>query len=322
MTDRGVLESVREGQKGQILCYVRPNRRSPARDFREKMPPQLRQKFNHTFRMLCAEGLTAAARHDSLAPLMDVGKGLWAFKEFDHRFLAFRAPTSNGVDRMVLLAGCVKERTRDANQDRAIVRAMQLMEECRTTVDWAAAAAPYGSTKLDETPLTLGEVLLESETPEPQEPKEVPVEEPTVGVTAAEVTRAINGTPSFYENVTFAELTKRTGVCYGTLNTWYKRGKLPPAQKDGRSIYWPPADGPALLAKVLELAAASNKFPGPGTCKDQPAPVMTKKELMKMADRVIEGRAKAEDFVSAVAAHREHAKKLETELKRLLGRSR
>lgn len=135
-----------EGKRGRILTYVRPNGRCPSCDFLEAAEKRMFKRFNRTFQRFCAEGMSIA-ENTTFKPMSLDGKGIWAFKEHDHRLLCFRGPDS--VDQpanpgeagktrqqIVLLLGWVKDKS-DSLEERAQVdRAQALREECESCVDW------------------------------------------------------------------------------------------------------------------------------------------------------------------------------------------
>lgn len=358
MSDKGILEVVRSGDKGQVLCYVRPNRRSPARDFRDKMNEQLRSKYNHIFRVLCSEGLSTAARHQSLAPLLEDGKGLWSFKANDHRFYAFQMGPG---DVLVLLDGFIKDASDTRAEARAIARALKLKEECLACVDVLATPVPYSTTKLDSSPLTLGEVfegdLVTCPAPRVAPP---PVPEPPLEGLAppgypSQVSRDLHDmslTP-----VTVSDLVERTKVPRSTIMGYIWGGKLPVGEKTAglRGAHsWPGSMLDELVSKIRQLVDdPKRKRPGEqykvsdgvyacprckqtfasgpmvfghlASCKPvqkverPPAEVQTRKQLLKMAEKVIDGKSDLESFESAVVAYNDEVMAMESKLRRLKG---
>jgi hypothetical protein len=371
MTDnRGVLESVRAGEKGKILVYVRPNRRSPARDFRQKMTETIRGRFNHVFRQVCSEGLTKAASHFRLAPLTKDGKGLWSFKEADCRFFGFRAPTSNGLDQVVLLNGWVKDHTDSIVEKRVIAQALMLKDECLKLVDWVAEPVPYGSTKMNSEPLPLAEQLAFQKDPTPEEvakheelqSTEVPEAKPGDVLFIDEVCGPFSKEKQ-QELMRFAEaqahkleepparatvttLVALSGAKRDMVQRLLNAGKLPGGEQSGwnNKWSWPWAKVDELVAIIKGHAAAPRKggqhllqadgkyhcprcdkpFDTGGQaaahlthCSAVSGVVLTRVELLKLAEKVIDGKCKLEDFGRAIEIHNLKVKELAAAVKKL-----
>lgn len=138
------LEIVESGPKGMVVAYVRPNDRSPAQDFLSETPPHLLSRFRRVFAQFGQEGWSTASQL-SFKPLNGNGKGIWTFKEHDHRLMCFRGPDQGSRETVVLLSGWVKDKDAGlagSNEERReIEKALTLRSECEESVDMKAPPA-------------------------------------------------------------------------------------------------------------------------------------------------------------------------------------
>ncbi|MCC6653075.1 MAG: hypothetical protein IT348_18120 [Candidatus Eisenbacteria bacterium] len=125
------LEQVADGPKGRVLSFVRSNGRSPARDFLSGCDRKMRSKLDGSFGGLTSMG-EKYYNEQRFKPLKDKGKGLWEFKEHDHRLYCLRK-VSGGRVTAVLLNGWVKDKAgRSREEDREIARAQGYLKELLT----------------------------------------------------------------------------------------------------------------------------------------------------------------------------------------------
>lgn len=132
------------GEKGEIWLFAKESGRWPAAEFLKDMPEHLLKRFERTFERFRREGMNSA-RNETFKQMGQGGqrgKGVWEFKTFDQRLFATQVPSSNGSpERVALLCGWVKDRTKSLEEKTQVDKALALREEC-LALDWDQISAP------------------------------------------------------------------------------------------------------------------------------------------------------------------------------------
>lgn len=236
----GELRMVAGGPKGRLEHYVRANGRSPYEEFREASALPLWERFQRVFARFLDEGL-AIAGNGVFKPLTGRGKGIWEFKQFDHRLYAFRGPDYGKAARLVLLNGWIKDKDASIGagieENRQIEKAIAMKAECLAAVAWAEA------------------------TPEPVAPASA--QEPSSGTEdedvdgdEIEMPQPTTERPGYLDLVA---VTKCLGVQRKRLRRWIERGQLSPDFDDGKTVWWAKENIEALAERVAKLQAAAGK---------------------------------------------------------------
>lgn len=310
-----------EGPSGEIWLFVRENGRCPAQDFLKKVPKHLMKRFDRMFERFGTAGM-ASACNEYLKPLNQAGKGLWVFKEFDHRLFATQVPSRpGGPERLALLGGWVKDKSLSRQETNENERAQNLRREC-LALSWASIV-PWTEKETDvevakmETPAA----------PEPAVEPQVP-EEPRPAQTE--------------ELLNMRQMAELVEAKYFTFAHWCTAGLLePPGEKRGQERVWRWGDVDAVVACVERLkrrpkamAKTGEKLPplpepqvppapevpvAASSPEPEPAPedIMSRPDLLIMAKDVIDGHKPVELFAVEVGKYRIRYEKIRKELDRL-----
>lgn len=328
------------GPRGEIWLFVRSGR-IPGREFIESVPEVLFKRFERSWQRFAREGMGSAS-HDSFKPMGNGGKGLWCFKEHDHRLFATQVPYPSGAPtRLAILSGWVKDKSISREEEREVHKAQQLRGEC-LALNW----------------LTIREWNPDPIEAEPQVPAPAPACE------AAEEPKADEEDSKAGEYVKIQALASLIGVHRTTLTNWIKNGSFPAPTIDlgagpngGKAWPWSKLDDLAEIAEkmvavkkpaavpvpvVPEAPGADERIEAPAfagpSAPPMPAiepsvpeaPVLTRSELMKLFTRWVDGGEEPDlsDLRKSVGRYRERVdallvaqKAAERELEQLLGES-
>lgn len=122
------VRACHRGEMANILHYERANGRCPSREFFDGLDQRTAKKFKGSFDALTKQG-ASYQNQQRFTPLHKLGKPLWEFKEFDHRFYCYRSITGNFV-HIILFNGWIKEKVgKTQKEDREIERATNLYKD-------------------------------------------------------------------------------------------------------------------------------------------------------------------------------------------------
>ena len=131
------LRPIVRGESGAVYSYIRPNNREPAKDFLDKLPKNISDKFKGNFGGFIKMG----AEYCGLIrfkPLNTYGKPLWEFKEHSPRIYTvrevFALADGRGGERLiavaVLLMGWAKGKEGKSREEKEkIESALTLYQE-------------------------------------------------------------------------------------------------------------------------------------------------------------------------------------------------
>jgi predicted DNA-binding transcriptional regulator AlpA len=229
---------VHEGPRGRVVAYERPNGRCPAYSFLRATPANLLQRFQRSFVRFADSGYAIAA-NNVFKPNTEEGRGIWSWKEHDHRLLSFRAPDlASGKQVNVLLTGWVKDKTISLEERNQFLAAQELRREyeaCEhrsaiygswlggswlglplteaepvgtpTAVVWSDPVPDTSVVVLDPTPdPLLQEPIHETARGEAPVQEEEPMTEPTTTTTPTTTTEKKEGPVSYFEVCCLAEV--------------------------------------------------------------------------------------------------------------------
>ena len=235
-----------QGPRGRLEVYTRPSGRTPFEEFRKPVESHIWERFVRIFGRFQQEGMGIAG-NSVFKPLTGRGKGIWEWKQFDHRLYAFRGPDYGTAARVVLLNGWVKDKDNSigggVEDNRQIEKAIALRDECLTDAVWA------------EAPPAL-------EVPAPVEPETEVDEGEDEPETAAEPE------PGWLDLVAVAD---RLGVRRKRLRRWIDHKALVPDRKIDRAVWWREESMPALTVAVAKLKAAQAAKKGKAEMETQAA---------------------------------------------------
>lgn len=123
------LELVVRDKLGQVLRYVRPNGKCPAKEFLDESEERFK-KFKGSFAAAVTLGSDYMI-HERFHPLHDDGKPLWEFKEHKDRLFCLRIVTTGKFVTIILFNGWRKDKEgRGKKEEEAqIRRALNLLSE-------------------------------------------------------------------------------------------------------------------------------------------------------------------------------------------------
>lgn len=224
------------GPRGRLEVYTRPSGRTPFEEFRKQADDHLWEKFERVFARFQQEGMGIAG-NGVFKPLTGRGKGIWEWKQFDHRLYAFRGPDYGEAARVVLLNGWVKDKAAPlgsgVEENRQIEKAVALRDECTTEANWVEAPPP-------------------AKVEEPEEPEEAADEE------AEEPTPAEAAEPGW---VDLATVAARLDVRRKRLRKWIERGQLVPDRTTERTAWWREENLESLAGRVVKLKGPATPAP-------------------------------------------------------------
>ncbi|NMC34513.1 MAG: hypothetical protein GYA36_18990 [Veillonellaceae bacterium] len=269
---QGWLELVRDGNKGRVVVYVRPNGRSPGKEFLESAYRHLKKRFERAFDLFSRQGMSTASQR-LFKPLNGEGKGLWTFKEHDHRLFCFRGPDWFGKSQIVLLGGWVKDKDSTVSggveERREIGKAQVLKQECLKEVDWKAPPRALGAVQAPVEPepmsvavqtpsepqaVTQPLVVVEEVAPAPPEPPKLK-EEPMSTTTS---TRPMPDK----EPLTCTVLAELSGSTVSSVVRMAAHGRLPGFDRVGghKTYVWPWSMADELVAKIQAFRATTKNY--------------------------------------------------------------
>jgi hypothetical protein len=246
------LSVFREGPRGRLEIYTRPSGRVPFEEFRKQADEHLWEKFERVFGRFQQEGMGIAS-NGVFKPLAGRGKGVWEWKQFDHRLYAFRGPDYGEAARVVLLNGWVKDKAAPlgggVEENRQIEKAIALRDECLTEAAWVEA--PPAAAELEEP----------ADLEEEEEAADEEVEEPQV---------AEEEEPGW---VDLATVALRLGVRRKRLRKWIERGQLlAPDRTAERTVWWREENMETLRARVAKLKGPAAVEPPAALVESGPEP--------------------------------------------------
>lgn len=145
-TDYGYrLIVVRDGPKGRVVAYERPNGRAPSLQVLAKAPAQVAKRLTRTCNRFAWHGFSIVD-NDSFKRNTREGSGLWALKAHDHRIYGFReANLVDGREVLVLLSGWVKDKDFTIEERHQIASAQRLRTEYLALVGLVPHGTVFGT---------------------------------------------------------------------------------------------------------------------------------------------------------------------------------
>lgn len=213
------------------------------------------------------------ARVAVFKPLTQEGKGVWSWKEFDHRLYAFRGPDRDGRTQIVLLSGWVKDKAAtiagSIEERREVEKAQALKVECEREIDWTKVTPKNGGnggsveTKDEAAMVSVKEPEKAAAIPDrPAEeaplvsPEEEPVAVSVVPATAAEVVPSPVPEPKTEpKEKVFGvpELAQLSGAPEEWIRDAILRCELPEGALRNGARIWRWEDADAVVARVEQL---------------------------------------------------------------------
>lgn len=165
---------VRDGPKGRVVAYERPNGRAPALQVFDKAPTPIQKRLYRICNRFAWHGFSIAD-NDTFKRNTNDGQGLWVLKAHDHRVYAFRENNlADGRELLVLLSGWVKDKDFTIEERHNIASAQRLRQEYLDLVGLVPYTVVHGTLGALSHPY-LEQPLYGPSPQEPQEPQPEPV---------------------------------------------------------------------------------------------------------------------------------------------------
>lgn len=351
----GWMETLVAGPGGKLLVRVLGNGRCPARDFLDGMPTHLRKRFRRTFRTFTEKGMDIAA--NGLFKPLDGPGNLWSFKQHDHRLYATRGPnTLAGAPVLLLLHGWVKDKDGRAGsgreESREIGKARAAVEQyiwSWALLDPSVKPAPLEPPSFTPRPARR---VLETRPVTARSPGPTPasiLDQAVTYITIKDLAEATGESPAVLRGLLKRrrlpgskvldprgthgwpaglkdDLVRRISEWKGKAERRW-RGLDPEVYRKAEGVYACPRCGREFerglqvhghLSHCKRVAAPAVPVE-PAVVEATDTPVMSEKELKRMAEHVIAGKARPEEFAQAVEVRNQRVRNLEQELRRLKG---